>query len=169
MAPESIIFLDKKFVDPTIKKWKRIFTHTTWNVYPPLAKNFTKGYHSVVTHVLYHFCDMSLITACAIFCSLKFHVVCTCTFFGDTICLLTNRKMIKIATLTDWLTYCIDIYLLTLLFNLQYLSKSCFGNDSKFLLPKPWVVLFFIYPTFYSLEILFTQLFSLRLHPPPRP
>jgi hypothetical protein len=50
-------------------------------------------------HVLYHFCDMSLITACAIFCSLKFHVVCT--FFGETICLLTNRKMIKTVTLID--------------------------------------------------------------------
>ena len=47
------------------------------------------------------FCDMSLITACAIFCSLKFHVVCTCTFFGDTICLLRNRKMIKIVSLID--------------------------------------------------------------------
>jgi hypothetical protein len=52
-------------------------------------------------HALYHFCDMSLITACVIFCSLKFHVVCTCTFLGDIICLLTNRKMIKIVTLID--------------------------------------------------------------------
>ena len=33
--------------------------------------------------------------------ALKFHVVCTCTFFGNTICLLTNRKMIKIVTLID--------------------------------------------------------------------
>jgi hypothetical protein len=49
-----------------------------------------------VVHAFYHFCDMSLITACAIFCSLKFHVVCTCTFFGDTIYPLKNRKMIKI-------------------------------------------------------------------------
>jgi hypothetical protein len=110
---------------------------------------------------------MSLITACVIFCSLKFHVVCTCTFFGETICLLTNRKMIKIVTLIDWFPYCIDILLLTLLFSLQYLSESCFGNDNKFLLPNPWVVLFFIYPTIYSLKILFTQPFSLRCHPPP--
>jgi hypothetical protein len=50
---------------------------------------------------LYHFCDMCLITACAIFCSVKFHVVCTCTFFGDTVCLLTNQKMIKVVTLID--------------------------------------------------------------------
>jgi hypothetical protein len=69
--------------------------------YPPLAKNFTKEYRSVVTHVVYHFCDTSLITACAIFCSLRFHVVFTCTFFGDTVCLLTNRKMVKIVTLID--------------------------------------------------------------------
>ena len=52
-------------------------------------------------HVLYHFCDTSFKTACTIFCTLKFHVVCTCTFFGDTICLLANRKMIKIVTLID--------------------------------------------------------------------
>jgi hypothetical protein len=49
------------------------------NKYPPLAENVAKGYRSVVTHVLYHFCDTSLITACEIFCSLKFHIVCTCT------------------------------------------------------------------------------------------
>jgi hypothetical protein len=41
---------------------------------------------------------MSLIMACEIFCSLKFHVVCTCTFFGNTICFV---KMIKIVTLID--------------------------------------------------------------------
>jgi hypothetical protein len=64
---------------------------------PPLSA----ALHSGVTHILYHFCDTSLTTACAIFCSLKFHVVCTCTFFGDTICLLTNRKMIKIVILID--------------------------------------------------------------------
>jgi hypothetical protein len=46
-------------------------------------------------------------------------------------------------------------------------SESCFGNDNKFLSPNPWVVLFFIYPTFYSLKILFTQPFSLRCPPPP--
>jgi hypothetical protein len=69
--------------------------------YPPLAKDVTRGYYSVVTHVLYYFCDMSVITACAIFNSANFHVVCTCTFFGETICLLTNLKLIKIATLID--------------------------------------------------------------------
>jgi hypothetical protein len=79
------------------------------NKCPPLAKNCTKGYHSVVTHVLYQFCDMSLITACAIFCSLTFHVVCTCTFFGDTICLLTNPENYQDSD-SDWFTYCIDIY-----------------------------------------------------------
>jgi hypothetical protein len=48
-------------------------------------KLFWKGYHSIATHVVYPFCHMSLITARAIFCSAMFHVVCTCTFFGDTI------------------------------------------------------------------------------------
>jgi hypothetical protein len=94
----------KNFADPTIKKSKKISPNLKYqfkNKYQPLSKNLTKGYRSVVTHVLYHFCDMSFITACVIFCSLKFHVVCTCTFFGDTICLLTNQKMINIVTLID--------------------------------------------------------------------
>ena len=92
VAPKRNVFLGKNCADPTIKNKY---------MYPPLAKNFTTRYHSVVTHVLYHFCVTSLGTACAIFCSLKLHVVCTCTVFRDTICLLTNRKMIKILTLID--------------------------------------------------------------------
>jgi hypothetical protein len=79
------------------KFWLPNLKYQLKNNYPPLAKNVTKRYHSVVTHVLYHFCDMSLITACELFCSLKFHVVCTCTFFGNTICLLSK-----------WFIYCID-------------------------------------------------------------
>jgi hypothetical protein len=124
-----------------------------------LTKNFTKGYRSVVTHVLYHFCDMSLITACAIFCSLKFHVVCTCTFFRDIICLLTNRKMIKIVTLIDLhivLTY--DCWHCFLVFNIWVshalemrinfyhptLELFCFSftqpfTHSKFCLPNPFL------------------------------
>jgi hypothetical protein len=127
--------------DPTIKKGrKKLFTQPQiWikNKFPPLAKNVTKEYHSTVTRVLHHFSDMSLITACAIFCGLNFHVVCT--FFGDTICLLTNRKMIKIVTLIDWFAYCIDIiWLLILLFRLEYLSESCFGNyNNKMFITQP--------------------------------
>jgi hypothetical protein len=45
--------------------------------------------------------EFDTVTACAIFYIVKFHVVCTCTIFGDNICLLTNRKMIKIVTLID--------------------------------------------------------------------
>jgi hypothetical protein len=74
---------------------------------------------------------------------------------------------------SDWFTCCImyahTVWLLTLLFSLRYLSESCFGNDNKFLSPNPRVVLFFIYPTFYSLKMLFTQPFSLRCPPPPPP
>ena len=33
-----------------------------------------------------------------------------------------------------WFTYCIDIWLLTLLFGFQYVSASCFGNDNTFLI-----------------------------------
>jgi hypothetical protein len=71
---------------------------------------------------------MSLITACAIFCSLKFHIVCTCSFFGDTICLLTNRKIIKIVTLIDLhivLTYdCWHCFLVFNIWNDNKLIKS---------------------------------------------
>jgi hypothetical protein len=80
-----------------------------------------------------------------------------------------NWRMIKIVTLIDLHIVLICIWLLILPFTLQYLSESCFGNDNKFLLPNPWVVLFFICPTFCSLKILFTQPFSLRCHPPPPP
>ena len=67
----------------------------------PWPKTLQK-YTIQLSHVLYHFFDMNLITACTIFsCSVKFHVVCTCTFFGDIICLLTIRKMMKIVTLID--------------------------------------------------------------------
>ena len=54
---------------------------------------------------------------------------------------------------SDWFIYCIDIRLLTLLLSLQYFSESSFGNesnDNKFVLPNPWVALFFIYPTLFS-------------------
>jgi hypothetical protein len=143
------------------------------NKYPPLTKNVTKGYQSVVTHVLYHFCDMSLITACESFCNLKFHIVCTCSFFVDTIALPTNRKIVKIVTLiTVYRNALIDSHIA-----FTYDCWHCFQSPifqwvvlwkwQYFLLPNPWVVLFFIYPTFYSLKILFTQPFSLRCHPPP--
>jgi hypothetical protein len=67
------VFVGETFADPTIKKSKYFLSNLKYqlkNKYPPLAKNIAKGYHSVVTHVLYHFCDMSLMTACVIFCKL---------------------------------------------------------------------------------------------------
>jgi hypothetical protein len=63
-------FLGKNFVYPTIKEFQNFFPNLKYqlkNKYPPLAKNFTKGYRSVVTlmpfttSVTRH---MSLITAC---------------------------------------------------------------------------------------------------------
>jgi hypothetical protein len=105
---------------------------------------------------------MSLITACAIFCSL----CCLYMYFLWRHHLPLDKSENEDSG-SDWFTYCVDIWLLTLLFSLRYLSESCFGNDNKFLLPNPWVVLFFIYPTFYSLKILFTQHFLFGATPPP--
>ena len=98
---------------------------------------------------------MSLITACAIFCSLKFHVVCTCTFFGDTICLLTNRKMIKIVTLIDLhivLTY--DCWHCFLVFSIWV------SHALEMTLNLYYQTLELVCQMFYSLKILFTQPFS---------
>ena len=59
--------LQKKLID--VYKMYDLQTHFPLNVtrnavspvvqYTPLAKNFTKGYPSVVTHVLYHLSDIS--------------------------------------------------------------------------------------------------------------
>ena len=77
MAPKRNVFQGKNVADPNIKKSKDVLPNLKYhlkNKYPPLAKNIRKGYHSVVTHILvYYFYDMSLITACAIFCRPKFH------------------------------------------------------------------------------------------------
>ena len=132
VVPKKNVFLVKNVLIQPLKSQKNVLPNLKYqlkNKYPLLAKTFTKGYHSVVTHVLYHFCDMSLITACAIFCSLKFHVVCTCTFFGDTICLLTNREMIKIVALIDLHIVLTYHFLLTLLFSLYYLTLPCWQRS----------------------------------------
>jgi hypothetical protein len=165
MAWDSTKNLVKRLLIQPLKGQKFILSNLKYqlkNKYPPVTKNFTKGYHSGVTHILYHFCDMSLTTACAIFCSLKFHVVCTCTFFGDTICLLTNRKMIKIVTLIDlnivltydcWvLTYCFLVFNIwvshafemTINFYYPTLELFCFSfthpfTHSKFCLRNPFL------------------------------
>jgi hypothetical protein len=88
---------------------------------------------------------------------------------------------------SDWLTYSIDIWLLTLLFSLQYLSESCFRNDVLFFnlsnlvaspdlerrggggggggggRPLPGNA---TDPTFYSLKIFFTQPLIFSSMPP---
>jgi hypothetical protein len=64
---------------------------------------------------------------------------------------------------SDWFIYCIDKWLLTLLFSQQYFdSESCFWNDNKFLfntqplscfvfhLPNLLLTQNFVYPTFFS-------------------
>jgi hypothetical protein len=126
--------------------------------YRPLqAKNFTKGYHhAVVTHVLYHFCDKSLITA--IYSSLKSRVVCTCTPFGDGICLLTNREMIKIATLIDlYIVSTYDCWYCFLVFNIwvsHALEMTNYYYPTLelfcFRLPNLLLTQNFVYPTLFS-------------------
>jgi hypothetical protein len=57
----EMFFLIKNFL---IQPLKFFYPTSYKNKCPPLAKKFTKVSHSVVTHVLYHFCDT---TAGAIF------------------------------------------------------------------------------------------------------
>jgi hypothetical protein len=76
MAPKINVFL---LIQP-LKSQKTNLRYQLKKKYPPLAKNLPRIRFSCHA-VFYHFCDMSLITACAIFCSVKFHVVCTFTFF----------------------------------------------------------------------------------------
>jgi hypothetical protein len=161
VAPKRNVFLGKHFANPTInlKSPKKIYPTSKINTHP-WPKTLPKVYHSVVTHVLYHFCDTSLITACVIFSSLKFRVGCTCTFFGDTICLMTNRKMMKIETLIDlhivltywlshWFLVLFDIWVshaleMTINFYYPTLELFCFS------LPSVLFIQNFVYPTHSS-------------------
>jgi hypothetical protein len=116
VVPKRNVFRCKNFADPANKKlkiWLPNLKYQLKNKYPPLAKNFTRGYHSVVTYVLYHFRDMSLIKYCEIFCSLKFNIVCTCTFVGDSMHLSPNELENDQDSDSVWCTYCIDIWLTT--------------------------------------------------------
>ena len=59
------------------------------------------------------------------------NVVCT-----HVLSLETNRKMVKIVTLID-LPIVLIYICCTLLFSLQYLSESSFGNDNTFFITQP--------------------------------
>jgi hypothetical protein len=110
---------------------------------------------------------MSLITACAIFCSLKFHIVCTCNFFGDNICLLTNRKMIKIVTLIDLhivLTY--DCWHCFLVFNIW--ASHALEMTINFYYPTLTLELFLI-NLLLTQNFVYSTLFSLVTTPLVRP
>jgi hypothetical protein len=163
VAPKRNVFLGKKFADPTIKKtkiWLPNFKYQLINNYPPLAKNRLQkdtmqlshmSFTTSVTRVCENFCSLEVSCCLHMYFLWKHHLFCQNDQDSDS----------------DWFTYCSDKWLLTLLFIQQYFIESCFEIDNKFLLPNPWVVLFFIYPTFYLLKILFTQPFSLLCHPPP--
>jgi hypothetical protein len=74
-------------------------------------------------------------------CSLHMHVLSLETPFASWQIGKWSRQWLWLIHILYW-----PIWLLTLLFSLQYLRESCFGNDDKFLLPNPWVVLFFHLP-----------------------
>jgi hypothetical protein len=151
------------------KIWLPNLKHQLKNKYPPLAKNFTKGCHSVVTHVLYHFCDTSLITFglwnLRTFLQSKASC-CLHIYFLWRHDLSPNKSENHQDSDFDWFTYCIDIWLLTLKFSVFNIWVSHALE----------MTIHFYYPTFelfcfsftrLSLKILFTQPFSLRCHPPP--
>ena len=106
--------------------------------------------HTCPLPLLWHEFDNCL---CAIFCILKFHVVCTCTFFGDTICLLTNRKMIKIVTLIDWLIdWLIDLHIV--------LTYDCFLVSNIWASHALEMTINFYYPNLELFCFSFTQSFT---------
>jgi hypothetical protein len=131
-GPRRNVFLGKNFPHPTIKKSKNIFTRpqiSIKNKYRLLAKNVTKWYRSVVTHIPYHFCDEFDNCLCNFSCCLHMD-------FLWRYHLLPDKSENRQDSDSDWFTYCIDTWLVTLIFSrifsLQYLSESCFGNDNKF-------------------------------------
>jgi hypothetical protein len=85
---------------------------------------------------------------------------CMLSFFGDTICFLTNRKMIKIVTLIDWLIFILYwhttvdslvfnnrvSHALDMTINFYYPPLSCF----VFHLPNLLLTQNFVYPTLFS-------------------
>jgi hypothetical protein len=94
--------------------------------------------------------------------SLKFHIVCTCSFFGDTICLLTNRKVTLIDSHFGF-TYMYDCWHCFLFFNIWVnnalemtinfyyptLELFCFSFTQPFTHSQN-----FVYPTlFFSVPI----------------
>jgi hypothetical protein len=90
MVSHNILFARQRFVLRFLPNLK----YQLKNKYPPLARDFTKGYTIQLSHMSFttSVTCMSLITTCAIFCSLKFHVVWTSTFFGDTMHLPPDKS-----------------------------------------------------------------------------
>jgi hypothetical protein len=171
LAPKRNFFRGKNFANPTIKKskiWLPNLKYQLKTITTPDQKLYKKIPFSCHTDtcpipLLWHEFDNGLWNFLQSKVSCCLHM-----YFLWRRHLSPNKSENDRDSDSDWFTYCIDIWLLTLLFSLQYFGESCFRNDNKFLLPNPWVVkLFFIYPTFYSLKILFTQPFSLPCQPPP--
>jgi hypothetical protein len=121
VAPKRNVFHGKNFANSTIKKSKKFL---------PNFKNVTNG--KLVTHVLYCFCDMSLITACAILWARSKVSCCLHMYFLQRHQLPPDKSENNQDSDSDWFIYYIDIWLLTLPFSLQYLSESWFGNYNIF-------------------------------------
>jgi hypothetical protein len=144
VAPKRKIFLGNHFVHPNHK-------YQLKNKYPPLAKNRYKRIPFSC-----HICSLPLLWY-------KFDN-CLCNFLQSKVSCCLHMYFLWRHHLppdksendqdsdSDWFTYCIDIWLMTLLFSLQYLSESYFGNDNKI-----------YYPTLELFCFSFTQPFTLTL------
>jgi hypothetical protein len=157
------VFRGKDFADPTIKKSR---------IWLPNLKYQNINTHSFVTHVLYHFCDTSLIMVCEIFCSLKVSCCLHMYFLWRHHLSPNNRKMIKIVTLIDSHIVLTNECWQYIAFQSPIFLWVRLWKDNKFLLPNPWAFfLFFIYQlaVFYLLtqKFVYPTLFSSVLPPPP--
>jgi hypothetical protein len=160
VAPKRNVFRVKNVADPTIKKtkiWLPNLKYQLKNNYPctlgqKLNKRIPFSCHTCPLSLQWHEFDNGLwnFLQSKVSCCLHMYFLWKHNLFCE------NDQDSD----SDWFTYCIDKWLLTLLFSLQYFSGSCFGNDNKFLLLNPWVVFFhlpnllltqnFVYPTFFS-------------------
>ena len=141
----EMFFLVKYFSDPTIKKSKNVLPNLKYqleNKYPPLAKNFTKGYTHPVP-LLWHEFDNCLWN----FLQSKVSC-CLHKYFLWRQHLPHDKSENDQDSNSDWFTYCIDIWHVDIAFSLQYLSESCFGT------------IHFYYPTLELFCFSFTQPFT---------
>ena len=141
------IFLLVKIYFYTTSNIDRLKINTHRNPDQELYKRMPFSCHTCA----FHFCDMSLITACAIYFLSRNHLPPDKSENDQD-----SDSVIDLHVVFTYVCrHCFS--------SLQYLSHAL--EMTKFLLPNPWIVLFLIYPTFYSIKSLFTLSFSLRFYP----